>query len=267
MSLYFELRQKQEELKSIILETTQFLKKAPKGNLRIVNKGNVQQYYHITEKNDTRGIYIKAGNRRLARMLAQKDYCKKLKQEAEKELKAIDRAIQDCHPEGLQNICRNMTEYRKPLIQPIVQPAEDYIREWLEKPYERLYFSPEDKPYYTRNGERVRSKSEIIIADALAERGIPYKYECPVFIPGIGHIYIDFTLLMPHSRKEKYLEHFGMMDNEKYLQSFFKKVSTYTQNGLIPGDNLIMTFESSFYPLNTKELGFMLDRLIEADEL
>jgi len=44
---------------------------------------------------------------------------------------------------------------------------EDYIREWLSIPYDRKII-PEDVPVYlTDKGERVRSKSELNIADTL----------------------------------------------------------------------------------------------------
>ena len=60
---------------------------------------------------------------------------------------------------------------------------------------------------YTSREERVRSKSEIIIADTLSRESIPYRYECPLHIPDVGNIYPDFTVLNVAKRKELYWEH------------------------------------------------------------
>ena len=67
--------------------------------------------------------------------------------------------------------------------------------------------------FYTSKGERVRSKSEVIIADVLNREGVPYRYEYPIYIKGIGKIYPDFTVLNIGIRKEMIWDHFGMMDD------------------------------------------------------
>lgn len=51
--------------------------------------------------------------------------------------------------------------------------------------------------------ERVRSKSEVIIADILNQEGIPYRYECPLQLKGWGKVYPDFTVLSERERPER----------------------------------------------------------------
>ncbi|MEE3440399.1 MAG: hypothetical protein VZR07_10670, partial [Ruminococcus sp.] len=48
--------------------------------------------------------------------------------------------------------------------------------------------------FETQRGEIVRSKSEVIIADALYYANIPYHYEKPIKV-GDRVIYPDFTVL------------------------------------------------------------------------
>ena len=67
----------------------------------------------------------------------------------------------------------------------------------------------------TAKGERVRSKSEKILADYFYSRKIPYHYEKPLHLRGYGIVYPDFTLLSRKTRREVYWEHEGLV--EKYL--------------------------------------------------
>ena len=119
----------------------------------------------------------------------------------------------------------------------------------------------EDIPeFYTSAGERVRSKSEIIIADLLSKENIPYRYEYPLYLKGLGKIFPDFTTLNTRTRKEFIWEHLGMMDDPMYVENALQKISAYEQNGFFPGENLILTFESEKNPLNQKLLSLLLQK-------
>ena len=65
--------------------------------------------------------------------------------------------------------------------------------------YQGKGFGEEDNTeYYTYKGERVRSKSEMIIANELFRNNIPYKYELPIELENWNKkvtIYPDFTVL------------------------------------------------------------------------
>ena len=42
-----------------------------------------------------------------------------------------------------------------------------------------------------QKNERVRSKSEKIIADMLYHKNIPYKYECPINLKAVSYTHLD----------------------------------------------------------------------------
>lgn len=65
----------------------------------------------------------------------------------------------------------------------------------MSKEYTGKQFREGEPVILTNRGERVRSKSEKIIADCFFRKGIPYKYECPLYLKGLGIIYPDFTIL------------------------------------------------------------------------
>ena len=113
----------------------------------------------------------------------------------------------------------------------------------------------EDMPeFYTAKGERVRSKSEVIIADLLNREGVPYRYEFPVYLKDIGMIYPDFTVLNVKTWKEYIWEHFGMMDDMEYAERTVQKIAAYEKNDYFQGENLILTYETGRSPINQKSV-------------
>ena len=79
--------------------------------------------------------------------------------------------------------------------------------------------------------------------------GIPYRYECKLEIG--GHIYYpDFTIRHPLTGKIYYWEHVGGLHMPDYRSDFIQKLRIYINNGIIPDDNLILTFESENNPFD-----------------
>jgi hypothetical protein len=103
------------------------------------------------------------------------------------------------------------------------------IHEWYE----------EGKIHRTLSDYMVRSKSEVIIANMLFERGIPFKYEMPLFAPD-GTFYLpDFTIIW--NGEEWYWEHLGRMEDENYRNRWDTKEIWYKK--YFP-DRLVTTIES-----------------------
>ena len=110
----------------------------------------------------------------------------------------------------------------------------------------------------TEKGERVRSKSEKILADYFYRNKIAYKYECPLHLKGYGIVYPDFTFLSRKTKQEIYWEHDGRMDDPGYAQNAVRKILAYEENGIYPGESLILTFETEKNVLNTR----IIERLV-----
>ncbi len=134
---------------------------------------------------------------------------------------------------------------------------ETYIKEWQEVEYTGKGFAEGVPEIYSERGERVRSKSEKIIADKLYKAGIPYRYEYPMIV-GISKFHPDFTILDIKNRKEILLEHLGMMDNAEYVSNALWKIAEYERNGIVLGKDLILTYETSREPFD----GRMLERAL-----
>ena len=110
--------------------------------------------------------------------------------------------------------------------------------------------------------ERVRSKSEVIIADTLARHGIPYRYEYPLELKNDRTVHPDFLCLNVRTRAEFYWEHFGLMDDPDYLERTLLKLKSFAENHIIPGKNLIFTMESAACPLSTRQVENLINEFL-----
>lgn len=96
--------------------------------------------------------------------------------------------------------------------------------------------------YQTARGEKVRSKSEKLIADTLHSLGLDYKYEKKIMLNG-REIYPDFTIINPLSGQTYFWEHLGL-DSEEYKNNWEFKKRIYEENQIREGANLIVTCEN-----------------------
>jgi hypothetical protein len=108
----------------------------------------------------------------------------------------------------------------------------------------------------------VRSKSEKIIADTLNDLGIEYKYECPLRLKGVGIVYPDFTILRKRDGRQIYWEHDGRMDEPEYAEKAIRKINSYINNRIFPGDTLIISYESSKVLLDDRVIKSLIEKFV-----
>lgn len=256
-----EVREKQ--LLQLKKEKEKALLTVPEGSLRVCNSGNRTQYYQRKDSQDLNGVYIRESDIQVARDLAQKDYDRKVLQAVDKELSAVRKYLANYPKINAERVYEKLHEKRQTLITPICETEEQFISKWEAIKYQGKGFSEDTPEFYTAKGERVRSKSELIIADLLNREGIPYRYEYPIHLKGMGKIYPDFTVLNIKTRKEMYLEHLGMMDDPTYAEKAFQKIATYEQNGIFLGEKLLLTYETRKRPLSQKQVILLIRHYLQ----
>ncbi|MCD8217750.1 MAG: hypothetical protein LUD01_06845 [Clostridiales bacterium] len=264
-NLYRELQKKKQKLEIIIKEAEDYLQAAPEGQLRIAVKGIHKQYYLWRREEKERypnGKYIKNREKELIEKLAQKSYYQKILKKARYRLKRIDTFLDDYEEDELLKVYSHLHPARKALIQPIYLPDELFVQRWEQVTYKKREFAPGDQEIYTEKGDRVLSKSEKILADKFYMMGIPYRYEFPLELSGIGVIHPDFMLLNKRTRKEYYWEHLGMMDNPEYCVNAIRRIENYEKNHIFPGEQLILTYETKSVPLNIKVVESILEEFL-----
>lgn len=196
----------------------------------------------------------KKKNEKRIQMLALQEYREKLNPLLEKATRHLKEALNSL--EHLNEAYTRMHVGKQVLFEPDVMPVEKRIRDFRNVTYERMGFAENDKTeYYTHRGERVRSKSEKIIADELDRQGIPYHYERPLLLRVDGQMkefHPDFTVMNITTGEVKYIEHLGMMDNSGYYNNVLMKLDAYERNGLLIGRDILLLHESVYRPLNTR---------------
>lgn len=148
---------------------------------------------------------------------------------------------------------------RQLLVTPVEPIWEKELARWYDSEYHGKEFYEGTAEIVTEKGERVRSKSEKILADYFYRNNILYQYEKPLYLKGYGTVYPDFTFLSKKTRKEIYWEHEGMMDKPEYAKSAVKKIESYQRNGIHLGERLILTFETELTVLNSQ----IVEELVE----
>lgn len=256
----FNIRRDLNARKNVLSKSIKVIEKKieqlPDGRLNLKERNRIIYYYLVGE--DHKEIYLGHDNVELIENLTQKDYLKRVLKNAKLELTVIERMLK-IYPDTLaEDVFDQLPEGRKKYAQPINICDDDFAAKWMETPYVRKSFKKGSPEFYTLKGEKVRSKSEVIIADRLYANGIPYRYECPLKM-GKKIIHPDYSILRMSDRKTVYLEHCGKIGDPQYTEDMLTRIKDYNEAGIILGDRLFLTFESDKAPLDVS----LLDSLIK----
>ena len=117
-------------------------------------------------------------------------------------------------------------------------------------------FLQEGLIHRTSTGVAVRSKSELLIYEALNQAGYRPEYEKPLTLGGKTR-YPDFTIEDDISGRTIYWEHLGMLEREDYRRGWEAKLAWYRTHGVVPAEEgggpqgtLVTTTDSSSHGLD-----------------
>ena len=262
-------------------------------NLKIV-KGR-PLFFCRTEEGKQK--YVKMSDDGQIKRLSYNYYAKKLKAAAVKEKKQIDNCLdilsKDPEKSDVDKVTQRIPEAIKDNLSYSELTNEGYARRWQESnkvvKKRRIHDKDDYHRFKTLRGDYVGSKSEVIIADRLYVKGIPYHYEIaftpeaeidvsrPVydqfgFIAGyevIGFspfdqdtLHLDFYVLNKRTRKAYFWEHLGKMDDPSYCLKNFNRFMRILDAGYIIGEDLIVTHEDSKHPLMTESIDTIIEKYL-----
>jgi len=273
-----ELEQRLADLNRLLKGVQESQKNLPPGHLKVCQKKNYAEYYHITEIGSSSGRYIPVKERPLAARLAQKQYDNRLIKQLRREITLLGAYLRGSSSlSAIQELYENLCPARQSLIQPVTFTNKQVAEQWQKTGSNGKSFLEDTQKMFTANDDCVRSKSEVLIADALLRYEVPYRYEVPLKLKlrrgkaAVGAdadnsstltFYPDFMCLNLRTRQEFYWEHFGMMDEVDYADKAIEKLNHYAENNIIPGRNLIITMETKAEPLNTRTVDKMIKEFL-----
>ena len=251
MNLYDHVIQRKQllEKEKVILEKR--IASAPAGDLYICKNGKYEKWFcSCRERGSSRAMrrYIRKKERAFAEKLAAKALQKIELSDAVQELEAIDAYLRKYNgpAKQLSKVKEGMLHYE---LFSGIRSEDSEIEKWRAAEYRHCPKKPEALVHQVSSSLYVRSKSEAMIASVLMRYGIPFRYECELVLGQIV-LYPDFIILHPVTKKIIIWEHFGLMNSDNYTQTAMQKLRTYIENGYIPSNNLITTFETAAMPLS-----------------
>lgn len=239
----------------------------PEGHICVTKCREYTQYYQLQKqpKPNSKDIltvkkYISTKDKDAIIALAEKEYYGGLMDLVQSYLAELERFLQDYKPLSWDKPLNDLNPILQKFVVPAITPDDIYVAQWLQNWPEPPNTYPIRSNSFTNKGEHVRSKSEKIIADRLADRGVPYKYECGYRMTCSGIVrYPDFTCLNLREREEVIWEHLGTVDKDDYVMKNMQKLVEYQTDGFIVGKNLIITFENDDYSLDSRILDQIID--------
>lgn len=239
------------------------LARCPRGSLnRIRERNNTDRYVQACHENGKRRRQTIEKDQATFALLAHKEFLQeklRILEKNEKGLKQLLSSYETCTPdhilEGLPPHIATMPISEYTFLTGKLRPDTDVVP-WSESPYEQSTYLPQHKVHTTSRGLKVRSKSEVSIAEAMYKLGIQFRYEQVLRI-GSKVCIPDFTIRRPDGSL-LYYEHCGLPSNQAYWEHHKKKLEQYEQAGIYPWNNLIVTYDNENGELDLQYIEMLL---------
>ena len=211
------------------------------------------RYYHTIGRKD-KGI---TKNPEVIKQLCRKRYLSARKEQLIRNLALLPNHTSDFDNRTAKELIKSLpAAYQGFPISHFYHPA---IEKWVTTNYPKHPYPPgPDKPL-TKNGIRVRSKSELLIATQFEECEIPYHYETKITLNNKVE-YPDFIIKNPFTNKTIIWEHFGATHLSGYEGNMSDKMNLYLSNGYVANDTFVCTFE--FQVQNAKRIQEIIENVI-----
>ena len=189
--------------------------------------------YYAVNKDTGKSKYLSRKNYRILHSLRKRKLCESGIKVLERNLKALERLVAVYKP------------YDPDALEESLSPA-----------------------YRTSFGLIVRSRIEAAAAELAYSRGYYIMYEKRVILydeEGNLHVvYPDFILCENEESPDVtwiYWEHLGLLDMEDYRERTMLKLKLFPQNGILPGQNLILTTDGMNESIDLMAVSNVLDSI------
>lgn len=257
---YIELTQQDITLQKKLLQQYQIaLKKLPQGRLTYKIIKGKPYYYWIDAANKQH--YISSKDIQLICDLKYRRFLEESIRRIERNLPMQEKLLKSYTPYDPHSI-----QQRLPNVYSDLHLPANILTNSAARPIPNPDYRPESLTFSTSFGIHMRSKSEVIIAELIHAAKIPFQYEPKLRLKTPDYRWItyhpDFAIVPPLG-DEIYWEHAGLLSNENYRNSFFRKIAIYHHNNIVMPKNLIVTMDN---PDGTLDVA-AIDRIIKGQLL
>jgi len=235
----------------------QEMKELPEGELKCTDQGGNRRYFQrilATGNRKKEHCYGIKKKPELLKDLVRKEYVTKALKIIEKDIKALETVVKKYQPVDENSVMETFVAKYPELADGIYSGCFDE-EEWKTRFSRIENYHPENLKHTAMDGTRNRSKNELYIASRLDHHKLTYRWDTPTGIPGLFRA-PDFTIKRKRDGKIIYWEHMGMMYDLESRIDYKNKLEEYEKAGIVPWDNLILTYD-------TRDGGLRAD-LIEA---
>lgn len=261
MNYYYEFQRIRKELVERRDLLSDELSQLPKGELycyksrgtdcyaeRIPVRGNTKKETRKGIKKDRDKLY----------QLVRKQYVSKAIGLLDKDLKAIDTLLRWYKPTDEGSVMQEFMDKHPELTEGIYYSQTERMGRQDQENKDSGEFYKEGLKSTAADGSKRRSLGELVIGSRLDYYRIPYRFEAEIDHPDIPYV-PDFTIIRPRDGKVIYWEHLGSVNDQEYLNHNKRKFDVYETYGIVPWDNLIISYSQSDYGINEK----LIDGLIQ----
>lgn len=263
-TLLFETKSVLNELKDLRKAVAGFRRSYSRyENLVMVNsfrKDSSKQQYYLKQKATKK--YLGTDESDAVKKIKAARYYKKLLHVIDRDIQLLESVDRDYvfpdHSiinELLPKVYRSDSP---PKSLPVSQTAAEWKKKMEAEKAKYEPYRPEDLVHTAQDGTKMRSLSEVIIANYLLSLGITFVYELPMFHHG-KRIWPDFTILSPVDNKTVIIiEHQGAMDSPGYQEKYIKTVLFYLGTKLVPNKDVFFTFNHLDRNLDLRQIDCIL---------
>ncbi len=234
-----------EDYKKELVKQKAELKSMPKGTLILRKEKGSTSYVQLIPSSATpTGKQLRKGitkNEALLQKMARKKYLEISTKLLEEEVINLNKYLRKRLEPSPENVLSLLPDHYKTLPEKMFFPQKRNADKWASADYRRNGKNPEQLTHISAKGLRVRSKSELIIAEMLDRYGIPYRYEQVI---RIGRHFFSPDFIIWTENGLIYWEHCGMMAKPDYREYNKWKLSVYDNTGIVPWKNLIITYDN-----------------------
>ena len=236
----------------------QELSTLPEGEFYSRSKDGVPYYFRRLRKEGNRKKERRIGIKKdpgLLNALVRKKYVTEALSILAEDIKEAEHLLKVYTPSDENSVMGSFTIRYPELAGGIYHGTLD-PQEWARSGGNESDFHKESLTSTAADGTMRRSKGELLIGAKLDQYRIPYIYEATAHpdLPWVP----DFKILRPRDHKIFFWEHFGMVNNSEYMDHCRRKLADYESAGIVPWDNLIITYDQPDGGINEKLIDAMI---------